>query len=296
MVLLKVGFSKKLNPLYSEHYSVIAANGKQTGSWDNIHQTYRSFVSEPLNPMTAASKRVVGGCPECVHSHWRWGQFNGELFNNGNLYLPSGSDQDLALGVVRYHANEEHPSNFLDLINTNPEPIRSKLTFVENILERDSYQGTIPEETVYWSSATGRKSSDEFFGYYSFFNTNEPNVTRPIGDDLRLSIMKESTEGEASLTSGDKPTSIVFGSLHEDGATIHSERDPDLIAPLPNGYVYYNNTSYDIRTEAKVSGPHTVTFNVPSVADQATFDSLRILHSEPDPLNSENAIWVSTLR
>lgn len=177
----------------------------------------------------------MGGCPECVHSHWRWGQFNGEPFNNGNLYLPSDSNQDLSLGVVRYRAGEEHPSNFLDLINTNPEPIRSKLTFLENILERYSYQGTVPEEVVYWSSATGRKPSDEFFGYYSFFNTGESNITRPIGDDLRLSRIKESDEETASLINGDKPTSIVFGYLHEDGATRYSERDPDPIALLPNG-------------------------------------------------------------
>ncbi len=50
--------------------------------------------------------------------------------------------------------------------------------------------------------------------------------------------------------------------------------------------------SYDIRTTASVSGPHTVTFNLPSVADQKTFGSLRILHSEADPFNSANSIWV----
>ena len=285
-------FKSKLNPLFSEHYSVIAEKGQQTGSWDNLHQTYRSYVSEPANPITVISKQVAGGCPECIHSHWRWGRSFGESFNSGNLYLPNGSDQDMALGVVRYHAGEEHPYNFLELINTNPEPIRSKLSFLETLVNRDQYKGTVPEEVVYWSSATGHKSGDEFFSYYSFFNTDDPNVTRPIQDDLLGSRVKKSAKKNAPLTNNDAPTSIVFGHLHEDGETTYTERDPDAIASLPNGYVHYNNTSYDIRTEAEVSGPHIVTFNMPSVPDQTTFDSLRILHSEPDPLNSENAIWV----
>lgn len=210
-------FKKKLNPLFSENYSVIASNGQPTGSWDNIHQTYRSYVTEPANPSTVLNRFVAGGCPECVHSHWRWGKQFGQPFNNGNLYFPAGSDQDFAIGIVRYHAGEEHPSNFLDLISfTNPEPIRSRLDVLLPVT--DNYKGSVPEETVSWMLATGHKSTDEFFSHYSFFNTDEPNVTRPIQRDSVPLSGKNYTE-EASLTGVDAPISITYGHLLQDGTT-----------------------------------------------------------------------------
>lgn len=285
-------FKSKLNPLYSEHYSVVVANSQQTGSWDNIHQTSRPFVSEPINPVTAASNLTSGGCPECMHSHWRWGRHAGQPFNDGNPYVPLDSNQDLSFGVVRYRAGEEHPSNFLDLINASPERIRSTGTFRQGFLGEAYRDGTIPEETVYWLSATGRRPSDRLFSHYSFFNTNEPNIAKPIERDSLFFRSENSLAKETLLTVNDAPTSIIFGDLYEDGTIIYRERDPDLIASLPNAYAHYNNISYDVRTEAQASGSHTITFDLPSVTNQATFDSLRILHSEPDPFNSENAIWV----
>ena len=140
-------------------------------------------------------------------------------------------------------------------------------------------------------SATGRLPRDEFFGFYSFFITDEPNVTKSISAN-RLFMRKADRGSSNNLTSEDKPTVIVYGHLYKDGSTIYTERDPNPIAALPAGYVHYNNVSYDVRTEASVSGPHTITFNVQSVTDQTTFDTLRVLHSEPDPFNPTQAKWV----
>jgi uncharacterized repeat protein (TIGR01451 family) len=280
-------FKRKLNPLFSETYSPVIVNGQETKSWDNIHQTYRSFVTEPLENIPS-SDFTAAGCPECLHSHWRWGKSFGPHFNNGEPFLPQGSNQDLSIGIVRYHSGEEHPNNLLDLLSfTNPEPIRTRAT---SIFETETYfDFTKAEEVVYWTSATGRKQSEELLGHYSFFIPSEAGVTRPI---IPVILNLFNQEQFASLTGQDAPASVIYGFLYTDGATRYSERDPNTIAQLPNGYAQYNNISYDIRTEASVSGPNTVTFNLPSVADQAIFNTLRVLHSEPDPFDPTKAVWV----
>lgn len=283
-------FENKINPLFSEIYSPVIVNGKATKRWDNVHQTYLSSVSEPLDNIPS-SDFTAAGCPECFHTHWRWGKHFGHEFNNGEPFLPSGSNQDQSIGIVKYRQGEEHPNNLFDLLSfTNPEPIRYRLTGID-LLERNHFNYTKPEEVVYWISATGRKKSDELLGYYSFFIPSEAGVDRMITpDSLYSGGFKQ--EKSDSLTGQDAPTSITYGFVYTDGPTRYTERDPNTIAQLPNGYVQYNSVAYDIRTEAAVSGPHTTTFNIPSVTDQTTFDSLRILHSEPDPFDPTMAVWV----
>lgn len=90
----------------------------------------------------------------------------------------------------------------------------------------------------------------------------------------------------------DGPTSITYGHLFKDGKTSYKEIDPHIIGPLPPGYTAYNGVSYDIRTTGVASGPHIVTFHMPSVTDRATFNSLRVLHSEPDVYDDRQAVWV----
>jgi hypothetical protein len=173
-------FQNKLNPLFSENFSEVIINGKQTSKWDNMHQTYRSAVTEPLEHFLSADF-TAGGCPECVHAHWRWGKSFGEHFNNGEPFLPTGTNQDLYIGVVKYRAGEEHPNNWLDLIPIgNPESIRTKATSVAvaSLLDFSAYSK--PEDVVYWNSAIGRLQRDELFSHYSFFIPSEANVTRPI--------------------------------------------------------------------------------------------------------------------
>ncbi len=145
---------------------------------------------------------------------------------------------------------------------------------------------------MFWQSATGHKASDELFSYYSFFIADEPNTQRTISSDNLLLRSPESKGDSETLTNGDAPVSIQYGHLYKDGPTRYVERDPDSIAQLPSGYAHYNTVSYDVRTEALVSGPHRITFNLPSVSDQATFQTLRVLHSESDPLDPTRAKWV----
>jgi hypothetical protein len=285
-----VFFERKKNPLFSETYSPVIVNGQQTKLWDNVHQTYRSFVTEPSEHLLSTDF-IAGGCPECLHSHWRWGEHFGDHFNSGEPYLPDETNQDLSIAILRNRAGEEHPNNLLDLISfTNPEPIRYKATSAFQAVTEGYYAYSKPEDVVYWSSAIGYKQSDTFFDHYNFFIPSEVNVTRPLSLGPSFAQLKD--EESASLAGGDAPTSVVYGFLYADGTTSYSERDPNLIAPLPSGYTHYNNISYDIRTQASVSGPHTVTFNLPTVTNQTTFNNLRILHSEPNQYDPTHAVWV----
>lgn len=156
-------FARRWNPLDSEWFDEIIHGGKDARKWDNIHQTYTGRVDEPLiNP----------GCPECIHSHWRWGKFTqGE--GGGNLIgIPDGSNQDVDFGVVAYQSGEEHPLvPYNDLVNGLVQywqPIRTHNTAGRNPLQ--VYRDSAPQDVVYWQSATGYQNTDTFFGYGGFFN------------------------------------------------------------------------------------------------------------------------------
>src|SRR5262249_38157719 len=58
--------------------------------------------------------------------------------------------------------------------------------------------------------------------------------------------------------------------------------DPSSQGALPPGYTLLDNDVFDISTGATVSGPHIVTFEVPSITDESTFATLRVLHVESD--------------
>lgn len=283
----------KTNPLFTEHLSIAALGGEDAHSWDNMHQTYRSQVSEPTHHLV--TRRLSGGCPECLHTHWRWGKHTGQAFNNGKLLLPSGSNQSLSFAVVRYHPGEERKPviqllGITDL--TGPELIRSP----SRGGEREKFDYSVPEEVVYWLMANTKsepRNSDAFFDYYSFFFASRARQARTIiKDAAHAGVAEPQTAGSLSSPTQDAPTSIVYNELFKDGITRYTERNPSEIAALPTDYAAYSSVSYDVRTEAGVSGPHTITFDLPSVTDQTTFDSLRILHSERDPFDPNGAKWV----
>lgn len=268
-------FADKRNPLSAEHYSEVVTDGVNKKRWDNVHQTWRSVVQEPAQTDNIA----INGCPECMHTHWRWSWAAGEKFGRGNLLLPKETFQDMSIGIVRYRPGEERPNSVFDLIEG--ERIRSNVPPDSNIYRRvEHYMGTVPENIVYWLVAKGkRKSRDEFFAYYSFFNPDEPNETRTITGTTQPLIVP------------DGPSEITYAHLFEDGQATYIEKDPSLVGPLPNGYVPLHPVSFDVRTEAEASGPHIVRFDLPSVNNQTTFNNLRILHAEPDPYDSSKAVW-----
>jgi hypothetical protein len=241
-------FDNKKNPLLTESYYPVIVNGQDIHAWDNYHQTWMETVDEPFVETTSTFPffRKKGGCPECVHMHWRWGASNGANFGDGQPLIPQSSNQDLAFAVVREHVGEEDPDDYLNLWS-NLEPLR--LT------------EAIPNQIVFYYSATGHQAQDTFFGHGGFFNPAYPNV---------------------QATSGD--VSVTYSNLYEEGALSATPIDPASAGTLPGGYLPYNNLAYEVTTEAEVSGPHTVTFHVPSVTDPALLASLKVFHGEKGAL------------
>ncbi|MBI3650152.1 MAG: DUF11 domain-containing protein [Acidobacteria bacterium] len=68
--------------------------------------------------------------------------------------------------------------------------------------------------------------------------------------------------------------------------------NPATTPSLPLGYTTFNNLVYDVQTDAVVSGPNKVAFNVPTVTDSAVFANLRILHLERDSLDPDRLRWI----
>ena len=286
-------FVAKDNPVFSEFTENVIVKGNQ-GAWDNIHQTYNGAVFEPVG--SVGSWHIpfftnAAGCPECVHTHWRWGAnvLNSAKFGDGKIIgLPIGSNQDVTLYGVRYHPGEEdviHAS-----VLNDQEFLRNK-NYMGDDPQIDDY--STPLDVVQWFSATGYKNSDEFFGFYSFFNPSSPNITQSINRaPSPFNAIHVPQILLAPNTTSDGPTSITFANQYEAGATTFSDLDTTIIPPLPAGFVAYNNAGYDIRTTANASGPHTVTFCLPSATAQATFDNLRVFHAELDPFDPTRLIWV----
>ena len=73
---------------------------------------------------------------------------------------------------------------------------------------------------------------------------------------------------------------LLLAYVYADGDSSATLIDPATAGALPQGYTVYNGIAYDISTEASISGPHIVTFNIPTITDPAIFNKLRILHGE----------------
>jgi len=285
-----VGFEEKSNPLFYESYGSAIHRGQKSNQWDNIHQTYRSRVSEPpLCKECRGTNFVGGGCPECDHSHWRWSaSIPAPAFGNGNILgIPAGSDQDLDFAVILYQSGEEDPLQIQDLVQT-AQLIRTYDISDRNplLISRDS----APEEVVLWYSGTGYKSSDEFFGHGGFFN--------PALSDNHLNgessfASPRTVRSQSVLSNEDGITAIVATEIFVSGSTTLAPIDTTLAVPLlPPGYSQYGTLGYDVTTDAESSGPYTLSFSVPSVTDQNVFDQLKVFHLEQDPYDPDQAIWV----
>jgi uncharacterized repeat protein (TIGR01451 family) len=270
-------FARKWNPLDSEWADTIIKNGKQTRKWDNIHQTYAGVVDEPWIDWTLQNwdpRRP--GCPECIHSHWRWGTFTfGE--GRGELVgIPGGSTQDVDFGVVLYQSGEDDPmARYDDLVYGLVQywqPIRTY-----NIAGRSPlqiYRDSAPENVVYWQSATGHQDHDTFFAYGGFLNPNSE------GHEMYDSPMPDGVK------------TVAASQIYVQGSTNVASFDSSLAGPLPAGYTQYGNFSYDVTSTFEASGPNTVTFSVSSVPDQNVFNSLRVFHLEADPYDPAAVAWV----
>ncbi|HXG68502.1 MAG TPA: Ig-like domain-containing protein [Blastocatellia bacterium] len=187
----------------------------------------------------------------------------------------------MEFAVVRYRSGEERPNDFKDLLST-PESIRFPTAKNSIIDQRQSYKGHAPDQVVFWYSATGYQSQDAFFIHGGFFS---PAV---------LSVRLQPNIGTSALAalSTDGITWVTYANLYQDGPTTVTSIDPNTVGPLPPGYTAYNNVAYNLITEAVVSGPHLIEFQMPSVSDPTAFNNLRVFHWEPDPFNPARMKWI----
>jgi len=248
--------------------------GHDFGTWDNIHQTYNSKIFDEPGIDFRHLPPVSGGCQECVHMHWRWGRaIPGSTFGSGTteFYYPK-SNQDMDIAIVKYKSQEQEGAEPLDYTSlANGESIR---------LGAD-----IGDQVIIYYSATGHQNEDTFFRHLYFFNPDFGSGTRSVQNNPAV------TSGNSATAAQDGPISVTFPHIYQDGNVSFDEFDPNVVAPLPQGYVAYNGVGYNVKTDAEASGPYVVSFGVPSATDQSVFDSLRILHAEPDPLDPETAVW-----
>lgn len=93
-------------------------------------------------------------------------------------------------------------------------------------------------------------------------------------------------------SSEDQPTSVTSAYRYTNGQTTYVPFDPATIGSRPAGYSLYGSDSFNVTTEAETSGPHTVSFELPSVSDPAVFATLRVLHAETDQADPSHTIWV----
>lgn len=124
----------------------------RAGDADNLHQTYFARVDEPVDtnpPNGRPSHLLPPGCPECVHTHWRWSSFFGQQWNSGLPLVPHPTDQSVDIALVRYRESEETAPNAISLV------------------DNETIAGF---PTVTWFIGTGRKPSESFFSFGTFYS------------------------------------------------------------------------------------------------------------------------------
>lgn len=281
-------FERKENPLFDEWYGRVIENGISNNVWDNIHQTQFDSIEEPGIDITLQNWSFMGpGCPECMHSHWRWSKFVGQKWGHGRALIPPGSKQHFDFAVVKNQPGEDHPADFPVLANR--ERIRHPATGYDP--PRQVFDFSAPDDVVLWYSATGHQSGDVLYEFYSFFSGSVPNVQLYAPSGMTQQ-QQDANQAQLATLESDEISSVVVANLYDDGETTVEPVDPNILGPLPAGYTSYNNLSFDIETEAKTSGPDVTTFSVPSVTDPEVFSNLRIFHAEQDPFEPSNVIWV----
>jgi uncharacterized repeat protein (TIGR01451 family) len=287
----RLSFVTTSNPALVEKTYNVIKNGRDAGSWDNIHQTQFERVEEPpADPLNG----VFGGCPDCVHVHWRWGDYfrnipfsfplaGVELIGRNPPLLSGPTNQDLDIGIVRYKAGEEHPTgDFKSLVNAN-ESLRNLVGRTAGPRPRI---GVIkPADVLYWYSGTSYEpDSDLFFKHGSWFNPDfHEQLTAPNPSGSAANSPEAVVDGVRS---------IKYGHVYKDGPTTFTIIDPSTMAPLPAGYAALDGRAHKVATDAIVSGPNVVSFDVPSINDQTAFNNLAIFHLERDRFDPDNLVWI----
>jgi dipeptidyl aminopeptidase/acylaminoacyl peptidase len=113
---------------------------------------------------------------------------------------------------------------------------------------------------------------------------NQTRVTNDPAQDDRPSWGPQAafnTPAGTDVTVTIGTVQVTFSNVAQAGQTNVMPIDPNSAGTLPGQYLLTGDSlAFEITTTANYTGPITVCFVDSSVADQATFDSLRILHGE----------------
>jgi uncharacterized repeat protein (TIGR01451 family) len=126
------------------------------------------------------------------------------------------------------------------------------------------------------------------------------HVNGPINNETRVAaqtvqaVPDEPNESKAERPEAPEgqPVTITFGLLFQKGPTKVKRIDSSSLEPLPPGYAVYDNLAFDIQSEAIVTGPHLITFNVSSITSSEVFSALRVLNREGDEFDPRKTFWV----
>ncbi|MDA2924968.1 Ig-like domain-containing protein, partial [Acidobacteria bacterium AH-259-L09] len=109
-------------------------------------------------------------------------------------------------------------------------------------------------------------------------------VNSEVMQALALLLSKTAQVGANVTVQPSDTTEITFDNVSAPGTTTVTGIDPADAGTVPGGFEVdipgAGNLAFQISTDATVTGPITVCFNVPSVNDPVVFSDLRILHRE----------------
>lgn len=206
-------------------------------SVDNFHQS-----PQPVDtPDQSIDLPGLGfpGCPGCVHIHWRWGtflepdNFLGQLVgvdptfkgNDGNLFIPLGSNQDVDVAIVRAKSDEQHPLDFKVLANGEP------------------LLPSVNPQPVFWYAGTGHQPSDKFFIHGGAFSNLYANKLDTPSNGLISINVEHSNDIQwtvsvygITFTSGPTPTPIFTIEDLEAGTLNPQQNFINLVNPVSKPY------------------------------------------------------------
>ena len=269
----------KENPVEKEGFYQVVKQGRiDAGKVDNAHFSDVGDVSEPPIVINASSIPHIGaGCPNCVHLHWRWGEFLKFPPGHGGQLLNNNSDQTIDIAYTLLRPGEEDPSDYTQLLND--ETINIVRVFGNPMTGRIVKYNFTPSRAVFWYSPFGFSESDTFFFERAWANADIPPSPTPAPTPTNQTNL---IDGLVNMSLGDH--------IYVQGNTTVENYAPTF--PWPPGYTPLNNTAYNISYTGLASGPYTLTFRAQSVATLEGFNKLRVFQAEPDFFDPTKVVWI----
>src|SRR5690349_17573494 len=107
-----------------------------------------------------------------------------------------------------------------------------------------------------------------------------------------ISYAASNSSHRSAQKQSDGLVKVEMGDVFERGETKIEEVDLATLPSLPSGFAPLNGKAYRVTTAAVVSGQYDAIFKVNSVADEQSFNNLRVMHVEPDEFDPDSFVWI----